>query len=164
MRLTQIHERNGPVFAADIPFALYTIACGAISDSFADSPETTTKLLASDRRRANRRIRRVDDGVDRPVMALIARLLAHPGVYFDQRSGQASHYARAPRRQCRTGIHPRAEKMHPRAAVGETRPCCATGGAPSMAVEWESLLERAGRPTEMALWYHFAIMFEGLFI
>src|SRR5450432_1485080 len=103
------------------------------------------------------------------VMALIAACLLTPGVYFAINASSASlgpTAESASRAIAQWGFSVTPQEMRDLAArVGELSLLSRTGGAPSLAVGMAQLFSNVlGGSTAMALWYHFAIMFEALFI
>src|SRR5256884_8130097 len=103
------------------------------------------------------------------VMALIAACVLTPGVYFAINApgsviGTTAASAAAAVQQWGFTLDP-AQMQQLAQDVGEKTLLSRTGGAPSLAVGMAHLFSRVlGGPTAMALWYHFAIMFEALFI
>ncbi|MHB1072880.1 MAG: carbon starvation CstA family protein [Gemmatimonadaceae bacterium] len=168
--LTRFTDGTGPVFAGKVfPFAFITIACGAISGFHAlIASGTTPKLLAreSDARLVGYGGMLTESFV--AIMALIAACALTPGVYFAINApagvlgGTAESAARAIAGWGFT-VTP-TEMQALAAAVGERSLLSRTGGAPSLAVGMAAIFSNAMHGTAMALWYHFAIMFEALFI
>jgi carbon starvation protein len=169
--LTQFTNGTGPVFAGKIfPFAFITIACGSISGFHAlISSGTTPKLLASegDARMVGYGGMLTESLV--AVMALIAACVLTPGVYFAINApasaiGTTAASAAAAVQHWGFTLDP-AQMQLLAQQVGEKTLLSRTGGAPSLAVGMAHLFSRVlGGSTAMALWYHFAIMFEALFI
>ncbi|HJP60081.1 MAG TPA: carbon starvation CstA family protein [Gemmatimonadaceae bacterium] len=169
--LTQFTNGTGPVFAGKIfPFAFITIACGAISGFHAlISSGTTPKLLAneSDARFVGYGGMLTESLV--AVMALIAACVLTPGVYFAINApasaiGTTAASAAAAVQHWGFTLDP-AQMQILADQVQEKTLLSRTGGAPSLAVGMAHLFSRVlGGSTAMALWYHFAIMFEALFI
>jgi carbon starvation protein len=169
--LTRFADGTGPIFAGKIfPFAFITIACGAISGFHSlISSGTTPKLI-----RRERETRLVGYGgmiaeSMVAVMAMIAASVLQPGVYFAVNSpagivGQAPEVAAATISSW--GFPVSAAQMATLAhAVGEQTLFNRTGGAPAFAVGMAQIFSNTlGGQAVMALWYHFAIMFEALFI
>ncbi len=168
--LTPFIDGSGPVFAGKLfPFAFITIACGAISGFHAlVASGTTPKML-----------RREGDG---PVigyggmlmesfvavMALCAATVLEPGVYFAINAplgalGGTLESAAETIRGWGFAVTP-AEMQALAASVGESTLLARTGGAPSLAVGMAHIFSGAFGAHLTALWYHFAIMFEALFI
>ena len=169
--LTRFVDGTGPVFAGKIfPFAFITIACGAISGFHAlISSGTTPKLIAreSETRMVGYGAMMAESAV--AVMAIIAACVLQPGIYFAINSpagvvGQAAVTATATISSW--GFPVTAADMQALAhAVGEQTLFNRTGGAPAFAVGMAHIFSQSlGGATVMALWYHFAVMFEALFI
>jgi carbon starvation protein len=168
--LTRFVDGTGPVFAGKLfPFVFITIACGAISGFHSlISSGTTPKLL-----RNERDIRLVGYGSMAleslvAIMAMIAATLLEPGVYFAINSPLAA-LGGSPEAVVTTlsqwGFPVTLETMQSLARqVGETTLFARTGGAPSLAVGMASILSSTFGSTMIAIWYHFAIMFEAIFI
>ena len=169
--LTRFVDGSGPVFAGKVfPFAFITIACGAISGFHAlISSGTTPKLI-----RRETEARTVGYGAMLcesmvAIMAMIAACVLQPGVYFAINSpagivGQTAENATAT--ISGWGFPVTAADMHTLAqAVGEQTLLNRTGGAPAFAVGMANIFSSSlGGHAVMAIWYHFAIMFEALFI
>src|SRR6202161_2797888 len=169
--LTRFADGSGPVFAGKIfPFAFITIACGAISGFHSlISSGTTPKLI-----RHEPETRMVGYGGMMAesmvaIMAMIAASILQPGVYFAVNS-PAGIAGQAPDAAATTisswGFQVSAAQMATLAhAVGEQTLFNRTGGAPAFAVGMAQIFSNTlGGQAVMALWYHFAIMFEALFI
>jgi carbon starvation protein len=169
--LTRFTDGTGPVFAGTLfPFAFITIACGAISGFHAlISSGTTPKLIEreGDARMVGYGGMLVESFV--AVMALIAACALTPGVYFAINApaaalGTTAQSAAAAIANWGFVVTP-AELDALARQVGETSLLSRTGGAPSLAVGMAHIFSGMfGGSTAMALWYHFAIMFEALFI
>ena len=169
--LTRFVDGTGPVFAGKIfPFAFITIACGAISGFHAlISSGTTPKLIAreTETRMVGYGAMMCESAV--AIMAIIAACVMEPGVYFAINS-PAGIVGQAPATAAATisawGFPVTAPQMQALAhAVGEQTLYNRTGGAPAFAVGMAHIFSHSlGGDTLMALWYHFAIMFEALFI
>jgi carbon starvation protein len=168
--VTSFIDGTGPVFAGKLfPFAFITIACGAISGFHAlVASGTTPKMLTreSDARLIGYGGMLMESFV--AVMALCAAALLDPGVYFA---------INAPLATLGGNVHSAAEVIRGwgftvtpdqidalAASVGEKTLLGRTGGAPSLAVGMAHIFSSAFGQGLMALWYHFAIMFEALFI
>src|ERR1700684_2923568 len=168
---TRFVDGTGPVFAGKIfPFAFITIACGAISGFHAlISSGTTPKLIAreTETRLVGYGAMRCESAV--AIMAVIAACVLQPGIYFAINS-PASIVGAAPEAAAHTisswGFPITAAEMQALAhAVGEQTLYNRTGGAPAFAVGMAHIFSSTlGGQEVMALWYHFAIMFEALFI
>jgi len=169
--LTRFADGNGPVFAGKIfPFAFITIACGAISGFHAlISSGTTPKLI---RRETETRMVGYGGMLAESLVAIMAMIAAcslQPGVYFAVNS-PAGIVGAAPAAAATTisgwGFPVTDTQMAALAhAVGEQTLYNRTGGAPAFAVGMAEIFsDTLGGEAVMALWYHFAIMFEALFI
>jgi carbon starvation protein len=169
--LTRFVDGTGPVFAGKIfPFAFITIACGAVSGFHSlISSGTTPKLIARETqtRMVGYGAMLAESAV--AVMAVIAACVLQPGVYFAINSpagivGQAPEVAAAT--ISNWGFPVTAPEMQALAhAVGEQTLFNRTGGAPAFAVGMAHIFSNSlGGQALMAIWYHFAIMFEALFI
>ena len=169
--LTRFTDGTGPVFAGGLfPFAFITIACGSISGFHAlIASGTTPKLLERERdaRLVGYGAMLVESFV--AVMALIAACALTPGVYFAINApvaalGTSVQSAAAAIAQWGFVVTP-AELESLARQVGETSLLSRTGGAPSLAVGMAHIFSRLMPGNgAMGLWYHFAIMFEALFI
>jgi carbon starvation protein len=168
--MTQFVDGTGPVFAGKLfPFAFITIACGAISGFHAlVASGTTPKMLTreSDARYIGYGGMLMESFV--AVMAMCAAAVLDPGVYFAMNAplttlgGSVEAAAETVRGW---GFQVTPEQMTAlAAAVGEKTLLARTGGAPSLAVGMAQIFSGAFGQGLMALWYHFAIMFEALFI
>jgi carbon starvation protein len=169
--LTRYIDGSGPVFAGSVfPFAFITIACGAVSGFHSlISSGTTPKLI---RREPETRMVGYGGMLAESlvaVMAMIAACVLQPGVYFAVNS-PAGIVGQAPETAAATistwGFPVTAAEMSSLAhAVGEQTLFNRTGGAPAFAVGMAHIFSNSlGGQAVMALWYHFAIMFEALFI
>src|ERR1700758_4043829 len=169
--LTRFIDGTGPVFAGNVfPFAFVTIACGAISGFHSLIASGTTPKLIS----RETETRMVGYGAMAAesmvaIMATIAACVLQPGVYFAVNSpagivGQLPDAATAAISNWRCAVT--AADMHSLAqAVGEETLFNRTGGAPAFAVGMAHIFSHSiGGQALMAIWYHFAIMFEALFI
>ena len=169
--LTRFVDGTGPIFAGNVfPFAFITIACGAISGFHAlISSGTTPKMI-----RRETETRMVGYGAMLAesvvgIMATVAACVLQPGTYFAINS-PAGIVGAAPEAAAATisnwGFSVNAAEMQSLAqAVGEHTLFNRTGGAPAFAVGMAHIFSHSlGGQTLMAIWYHFAIMFEALFI
>jgi carbon starvation protein len=169
--LTQFLDGTGPVFAGKVfPFCFITIACGAISGFHAlISSGTTPKLLdrETDARFIGYGAMLMESFV--AIMALLSAAVMEPGIYFAINAPAAAIGTSVEgAAQVITGwgfpIAPDALHTLTR-QVGEHTLLSRTGGAPSLAVGMAEIFSSAlGGERLKALWYHFAIMFEALFI
>ena len=168
--ITQFVDGTGPVFAGKLfPFLFVTIACGVISGFHAlVASGTTPKLVTSeaDVRQIGYGSMALESLV--AVTALIAAALLEPGVYFAI-NAPAGIVGASPEVAVATisswGFPVTVEQMKVLATdMGETTLFARTGGAPSLAVGMASILSSAFGQGLLAVWYHFAIMFEAVFI
>ncbi len=169
--LTRFVDGNGPVFAGKIfPFCFITIACGAISGFHSlISSGTTPKMI---QREAHARFigygaMLLESFVG--VMAMVAACAMTPGVYFAINS-PAQIVGADPQAAAQTisswGYPLSAGTMATLAhSVGEQTLWNRAGGAPSLAVGMAQIFSTTiGGERLLSIWYHFAIMFEALFI
>jgi len=169
--LTRFVDGTGPVFAGKIfPFCFITIACGAISGFHSlISSGTTPKMI---QREGHARFigygaMLLESFVG--VMAMVAACAMTPGVYFAINS-PASIVGATPAAAAATisswGYPLAADTMTNLAhAVGEQTLLNRAGGAPSLAVGMAQIFSSTiGGDRLLSIWYHFAIMFEALFI
>lgn len=169
--LTRFIDGTGPVFAGKLfPFAFITIACGAISGFHSlISSGTTPKLI-----RRETESRMVGYGAMLAesmvaIMATVAACVLEPGTYFAINS-PAGIAGQLPEKAAATitgwGFPVSAASMGALAqTVGEQTLFNRTGGAPAFAVGMAHIFSNSlGGQAVMALWYHFALMFEALFI
>src|SRR5690349_20851496 len=163
---------EGPVFAGKLfPFAFITIACGAISGFHSlVASGTTPKMITreTDARMIGYGGMVMESFVG--IMAMIAACTLDPGVYFAMNTTPAA-LAGASNVLNQAGFVVTPEYMQALAAqMGEQTLIARTGGAPSLAVGIAHIFSGVtsvlggGGKTLSALWYHFAIMFEALFI
>jgi carbon starvation protein len=168
--VTQFIDGTGPVFAGKLfPFAFITIACGAISGFHAlISSGTTPKMVTreSDARLIGYGSMLTESLVG--LMAMIAAATLDPGVYFAMNVGPAiigDTAQSASQAIAQWGFVLRPEQMTELAAqMGESTLLSRTGGAPSLAVGMAGILGGVFSGAGLALWYHFAILFEAVFI
>ncbi len=169
--LTRFVDGTGPVFAGTVfPFCFITIACGAVSGFHAlISSGTTPKLLTreSDARLVGYGSMLMESLVG--VMAMVAACALQPGVYFAINAPAGIVGTTAPQAAATIsgwGFPLDAGTMQDLArSVGEQTLFNRTGGAPSLAVGMAHIFSRTlGGQRLLGIWYHFAIMFEALFI
>ncbi|GAB6046978.1 carbon starvation protein CstA [Methyloparacoccus murrellii] len=168
--VTPFIDGTGPIFGGKLfPFVFITIACGAISGFHAlISSGTTPKLLANeaDARFIGYGAMMMESFV--AIMAMVAATVLDPGVYFAINSPAGvvgADAAAAVAKISGWGFPVTVEQMNALAReMGETTLFARTGGAPSLAVGMASLFASAFGDALLSLWYHFAIMFEALFI
>jgi carbon starvation protein len=169
--VTPFIDGTGPVFAGKVfPFCFITIACGAISGFHSlISSGTTPKILERepDARFIGYGAMLTESLV--AVLALIAACVLTPGTYFAINApaaaiGTTVESAAAAIANWGFTLNP-DEFRALTANIGEASLLSRTGGAPSLAVGMAQLFSNVlGGHTALALWYHFAIMFEALFI
>jgi len=169
--LTRFIDGTGPVFAGTIfPFCFITIACGAVSGFHAlISSGTTPKMITCEghARLVGYGSMLMESFV--AVMAMVAACALAPGVYFAINS-PAGIVGASPEAAAATisswGYAVEAQTMTQLARqVGEETLLNRTGGAPSLAVGMAQIFSSTiGGPRLLGIWYHFAIMFEALFI
>ena len=169
--LTRFIDGTGPVFAGSVfPFAWITIACGAISGFHSlISSGTTPKMVANEQH-----TRLVGYGAMLcesfvGIMAVVAACTMTPGTYFAVNSpvGVVGAAPDAATTMISSWGYPitSAEMGHLAEMVGEKTLFNRTGGAPAFALGMAQIFSRTlGGETLMSIWYHFAIMFEALFI
>ena len=169
--LTQFADGNGPVWSGNMfPFLFITIACGAVSGFHAlISSGTTPKMLDNE---LNARFIGYGGMLAESfvaVMALVAAACIDPGIYFAMNS-PAALVGSTPEAVAATlstwGFVITPEMLVQTAQdVGENTILARAGGAPTLAVGMAHILHQVvGGQTMMAFWYHFAILFEALFI
>ena len=169
--MTQFTDGTGPVWAGSLfPFLFITIACGAVSGWHSlISSGTTPKMLENETQ-----VPFIGYGAMLMesfvgVMAMIAACAIHPGAYFAMNSaagvigttaGQAAETISS------WGFVVTPDSLAQMAQdVGEKSILSRTGGAPTLAVGMAQILAQfIGGKSMMAIWYHFAILFEALFI
>jgi len=169
--LTRFIDGSGPVFAGKIfPFCFITIACGAISGFHSlISSGTTPKMILREghARFIGYGAMLLESFVG--VMAMVAACAMPPGVYFAINS-PASIVGATPEAASATisawGYPLAAQTMTNLAhSVGEQTLLNRAGGAPSLAVGMAQIFSSTiGGERLLSIWYHFAIMFEALFI
>jgi|TARA_B110000977_G_scaffold26512_2_gene33071 carbon starvation protein len=168
--ITQFVDGSGPIFGGGIfPFVFITIACGAISGFHAlISSGTTPKLIDNEKH-----IPMIGYGGMLlesfvAIMAMVAACVLEPGVFFAINSpagivGSEAHEVITKINSW--GFAVTVEQMNQLADdVGEKTLFARTGGAPSLAVGMATIFANAFGKHLLAMWYHFAIMFEAVFI
>ncbi|NAT25833.1 carbon starvation CstA family protein [Pseudomonas syringae] len=169
--LTQFTNGTGPVWkGALFPFLFITIACGAVSGFHAlISSGTTPKLLDNEK---NARYIGYGGMLMESfvaIMAMVAASVIEPGVYFAMNSPAAvvgSDVVTVAQTVSSWGFAITPEQLTAVAKdIGENTILARAGGAPTLAVGIAQILHQVlpGENT-MAFWYHFAILFEALFI
>ncbi|MBB4798556.1 carbon starvation protein [Brevundimonas bullata] len=169
--ITPFIDGSGPVFSGALfPFLFITIACGAVSGFHAlISSGTTPKLLENENQ-----IPLIGYGAMLcesfvAIMALIAATVLDPAVYFAMNSPVAvigDNAVSAAAAVAQWGFHITPAELEQLARdVGEHSILSRAGGAPTLAVGMAHILSNViGGKAMMAFWYHFAILFEALFI
>jgi carbon starvation protein len=169
--VTRFIDGSGPVWSGTLfPFLFITIACGAVSGFHALIASGTTPKMIENEQHA----RLIGYGAMLmesfvAIMALVAASTIDPGIYFAMNSppgllGATAQSAAAAVGQLGFVITP---EVLTRTAhdVGELSIISRAGGAPTLAVGMANILAGTlGGPAMMAFWYHFAILFEALFI
>jgi len=164
--ISRFVDGSGLVFAGPVfPFVFITIACGAVSGFHSlIASGTTPKMLGRESR-----IREIGYGamiteMMVALMAMIAACVLQPGEYFAINAKGAPSEVVA--KVSAAGFPVTEEQMSILAQdLGEKTMFGRAGGAPTFAVGMAHMFARASAsPTALALWYHFAIMFEALFI
>lgn len=169
--VTHFIDGTGPVFAGSMfPFLFITIACGAISGFHAlVSSGTTPKLIDNEKN-----IRVIGYGGMLmesfvAIMAMICATVLEPGVYFAINApaavlGTTVESAAEAVRNLGFVVTPEALTLLAK-EVGESTILSRTGGAPTFAIGMAHIITEIFNSREMmAFWYHFAILFEALFI
>ncbi|RBY94769.1 carbon starvation protein A [Blastococcus sp. TBT05-19] len=163
-------EGTGPVFAGSLfPFVFITIACGALSGFHAlISSGTTPKMVAKEGQ-----VRLIGYGGMLmesfvAISALIAAVVIDQGLYFAMNSPAGATGGTAESAAAFVqglGFDTTAQSIAAAsAAVQEDSLVSRTGGAPALAVGLAQIFSQAFGGGGQAFWYHFAIMFEALFI
>ncbi|AIN65269.1 pyruvate/proton symporter CstA [Providencia stuartii] len=174
--LTKYIDGTGPVWAGDLfPFLFITIACGAVSGFHAlISSGTTPKMLANENQACFIGYGGMLMESFVAIMALVAACVIDPGVYFAMNSpmamlapaGTEDVVASAAQVVSSWGFQITPEQLTNIAnEVGENSIISRAGGAPTLAVGMAYILHGAlGGLMNVSFWYHFAILFEALFI
>ncbi len=164
--MSRFIDGTGPVFAGPVfPFVCITVACGAVSGFHSlIASGTTPKMVQSESS-----IRSIGYGamvteMMVALMALVAACVMQPGEYFAINSKGAPEAVVSS--LTAAGFPVTVSQMSNLAhTLGETTMFGRAGGAPTFAVGMAQMFARVtSSPTALALWYHFAIMFEALFI
>jgi len=171
LAVTKFIDGTGPVFAGSLfPFLFITIACGSVSGIHAlVASGTTPKMLERESH-----IRTIGYGAMLmesfvAIMALVAACVLEPGVYFALNSPATvigTTVDNAAQVISQWGFVVTPDMLTQMAKdVGEASILSRSGGAPTLAVGMAKILsDLFGGSTAMAFWYHFAILFEALFI
>lgn len=169
--LTKYVDGSGPVWAGSLfPFLFITIACGSVSGWHAlISSGTSPKMIENERQ-----IPFIGYGAMLmesfvAIMAMISASVLHPGVYFAMNSSAGligTTAVQAAQTVSNWGFVVTPDQLTQIAHdVGELTILSRTGGAPTLAVGMASILSGIfGGRVLMGIWYHFAILFEALFI
>ncbi|WP_440979172.1 carbon starvation CstA family protein [Sphingomonas pseudosanguinis] len=169
--LTKFIDGSGPVWAGPLfPFLFITIACGAVSGFHAlIASGTTPKLIASEKDAPfiGYGAMLMESAV--AIMALVAASILDPGVYFAMNAPAAvlgTDPASAAAAVTAMGFPISADTLAQVAKdVGEHTIISRAGGAPTLAVAMAEIFSHLfGGQAMKAFWYHFAILFEALFI
>ena len=169
--LTKFIDGTGPVWAGSLfPFLFITIACGAVSGWHSlISSGTTPKMIENENQIAFIGYGGMLMESFVAIMAMIGASVIHPGVYFAMNSG-AGLIGSTPDAVAQVvsswGFVVTPDMLTQMAHdVGESSILSRTGGAPTLAVGMASILSGfLGGKALMGIWYHFAILFEALFI
>lgn len=174
--LTKFIDGSGPVWSGSLfPFLFITIACGAVSGFHAlIASGTTPKMLANENQACMIGYGGMLMESFVAIMALIAACVIDPGVYFAMNSplavlaptGAVDVVASAAQVVSGWGFHITPDVLTRIAhEVGEQSIISRAGGAPTLAVGMAYILHGAlGGLMDVSFWYHFAILFEALFI
>jgi len=169
--LTQFVGGGGPVWSGSLfPFLFITIACGAVSGFHAlIASGTTPKLIANETHAPFIGYGAMLMEAFVAIMALVGAAILDPGIYFVMNSPAAvlgADAVSAAAAVTAMGFPIDAATITQTARdVGEATVISRTGGAPTLAVAMAEIFSHAvGGPAMKAFWYHFAILFEALFI
>ncbi|WP_120945336.1 MULTISPECIES: carbon starvation CstA family protein [Helicobacter] len=170
-KITHFVDGSGPVFAGALfPFLFITIACGTISGFHSlIASGTTPKMIAKE---SHARFVGYGAMLMESIVAIMALLMAailHPGLYFaiNAPASTIGHdIAQAAKVISSWGFSITPQEIAQIAHnIGEQSILSRTGGAPTFAIGLSMVVyELVGDPSVMAFWYHFAILFEALFI
>ncbi len=169
--MTRFIDGTGPVWSGSLfPFLFITIACGAVSGFHAlIASGTTPKMLENENQAAFIGYGGMLMESFVAIMALIAASVIDPGIYFAMNSpaaalgGTTVEAAAAAVSGWGFEITPQMLTDYAQ-SVGENTIVSRAGGAPTLAVGMAHILSQAVSSISMAFWYHFAILFEALFI
>jgi carbon starvation protein len=169
--LTKFVDGTGPVWSGSLfPFLFITIACGSVSGWHAlISSGTTPKMIENEKQIAFIGYGSMLMESFVAIMAMIGASVIHPGVYFAMNSSAGligSTAVHAADVVTSWGFVVTPDMLTQIAHdVGETSILSRTGGAPTLAVGMATILSGfLGGKALMGIWYHFAILFEALFI
>ena len=169
--VTRFIDGSGPVWSGSVfPFLFITIACGAVSGWHSlIASGTTPKMIENERQIVFIGYGGMLMESFVAIMAMIGASVIHPGVYFAMNSsagliGTTAEQAAQVISSWGFVVTPN-EIAQMAKDVGETTIMSRTGGAPTLAIGMATILSSfLGGPTLMGIWYHFAILFEALFI
>ncbi|MEA9391639.1 carbon starvation CstA family protein [Acerihabitans sp. TG2] len=168
---TRFIDGSGPVWSGALfPFLFITIACGAVSGFHAlIASGTTPKMLENETQAAFIGYGGMLMESFVAIMALVAASVIDPGIYFAMNSPAAALGGNTVEVAAATvsgwGFEVTPQMLTDYAAsVGENSIVSRAGGAPTLAVGMAHILSQAVSFISMAFWYHFAILFEALFI
>jgi len=169
--MTKFVDGTGPVWAGSLfPFLFITIACGAVSGWHSlISSGTTPKMIENENQVALIGYGGMLTESFVAIMAMIGACVIHPGVYFSMNSPAAligTTADQAAQVISSWGFVVTPDVLTQMAQdVGEKSILSRAGGAPTLAVGMATILSQfLGGKAMMAIWYHFAILFEALFI
>ena len=169
--ITKFIDGTGPVWAGSLfPFLFITIACGAVSGWHSlISSGTTPKMIENESQIPFLGYGAMLMESFVAIMAMIAASVLHPGVYFAMNSGAGiigTSVTQAAQVISNMGFVVTPDQLTQVAHdVGEITVLSRTGGAPTLAVGMAQILSSLfGGQGLTAIWYHFAILFEALFI
>ena len=169
--VTKFIDGSGPVWSGSLfPFLFITIACGAVSGWHAlIAAGTTPKMIENEKQIAFIGYGGMLMESFVAIMAMIGASIIHPGVYFAMNSSAGligTTVEQAAQVITAWGFVVTPDELSQMARdVGETSILSRTGGAPTLAVGMAHILSSfLGGRSLMGLWYHFAILFEALFI
>jgi carbon starvation protein len=169
--ITKFIDGTGPVWAGSLfPFLFITIACGSVSGFHAlISSGTTPKMIENESQIASIGYGAMLTESFVAIMAMIGATVLEPGVYFAMNSGGGvigTTAAQAAQVISGWGFAVTPDMLTQLAQdVGEKTLLSRTGGAPTLAVGMAHILSGMfGGKLMMGIWYHFAILFEALFI
>jgi carbon starvation protein CstA len=169
--VTKFVDGTGPVWAGNLfPFLFITIACGSVSGWHAlISSGTTPKMIENESQIAFIGYGGMLMESLVAIMAIIGASVIHPGVYFAMNSGAGligTTAAQAAQVVSSWGFAVTPDMLTSMAHdIGETSILSRTGGAPTLAIGMATIFAQfLGGRELMGIWYHFAILFEALFI